>query len=323
MNENNTTSPLFPPIEPFATHMLEVGDGHTLYVEQCGNPHGLPVVVLHGGPGSGCSPKSRQRFDPTLYHIVCFDQRGCGRSVPLGKLEANTTQHLMTDIETIRQLVGVESWVVYGTSWGSTLALAYAQAYPERVRGIVTGAVFTGTEDELAWFYQPDGLARFFPEEYNALFDLLHLEDRSRIFHALEERLAPDTAEAEHLARTTFLLDAMSMILTPQREEIEAYMATPEFHKQTVRLWAHYFAQRCFLTPHQLFKDLPRMAHLPITILQGELDLCCPQGTARKLHAALPGSTYVSIPLCGHLPNDAMEAARVEATTAMAKRLGF
>lgn len=316
------TSPLFPEIEPFASHMLEVGDGHTLYVEQCGNPNGLPVVVLHGGPGSGCSPKNRQRFDPAVYHIVCFDQRGCGRSLPLGRLEANTTQHLITDIETIRQLVGVDSWVVYGTSWGCTLALAYAQAHPSRVKGMVIGGVFLGTAHEMAWLSAPDGLARFRPLEYAAIRDLLG-DVNTPLENALYDLITGgDTTKARAAAEAFALYESAACFPETPRAEMLAYFREDPSFLAHISLELHYMAHGLFLdTP--LLDGCAKLKGLPVTILQGAIDFICPPATAHELHKALPDSELVIVPNSNHVANDAMEAARMEATTAMAKRLGY
>ncbi len=323
MNETNTPSPLFSPIEPFASHMLEVGDGHTLYVEQSGNPDGLPVVVLHGGPGSGSKPKHRQFFDPTLYHIVLFDQRGCGKSLPSGETHANTTAHLIADIERIRAHVNVENWAVYGNSWGSTLALAYAEAHPERIRALMVGAIFMATARELEWFHHPDGLARFFPQEYKDLCETLGNPAYENIPQMIRDAVAQDNPHAWNVGRAVSLLDGLSMDLVPNRTEVEACLHSAEFSLTPVRVWSHYFASNCFLTPDELIAKASRIPSVPVHILHAALDLCCPVESAVRLHNALPHSTLDIIPLCGHRASPEMEAARVEATTAIAKRLGF
>lgn len=319
---DTSASPLFPEIEPFATHMLEVGDGHTLYVEQAGNPDGLPVVVLHGGPGSGCSPKSRQRFDPAVYHIICFDQRGSGRSLPQGRLEANTTAHLVADIETIRELVNVDNWVVYGTSWGCTLALAYAQAHTEHVRGIVTGGVFLGTAHEMAWVGAPDGLARFRPEEYAAIQDMLGPTDEP-LERALYRLVTGADALRARAAAEAFALYESSACFpaTPRDAILASFREDPTFMAH-IRLELHYMSQKLFLdTP--LLDGCARLQGIPVTILQGAIDFVCPPATAHALHKALPDSELVMVPTSNHVADDAMEAARIQATNAMAKRLGF
>ncbi len=313
---------LFPEISPFATHQLPVGNGHTLYVEQSGNPTGIPVIVLHGGPGSGSKPKHRQIFDPTLYHIIILDQRGAGLSTPHGSLEANTTQHLVEDIETIRTHLGLGQVVLYGSSWGSTLALAYAQTHPRQVLGLVISAIWLGTRRELDWFTHPEGLARFFPAQYAAMLEALgNPSSPEDIFPRLHAALQKDDAHAYTVARAVSRLDALSMDLDPDMAALEDFLNGPDFFLTPIRIWAHYFINDCFLTPHQLLQGAPTIAHLPITIIQAGLDLCCPPETAYALHKALPTSTYSYIHLCGHRANAAMEAARVEATNAMAQHL--
>lgn len=315
-------SPLFPEITPFATHMLPVTDGHVLYVEESGNPHGLPVIVLHGGPGSGSKAKHRQFFNPATYRIIIADQRGAGLSTPAGSLTANTTAHLINDIEAIRTHLKLEDWVVYGNSWGSTLALAYAQAHPQRVKGLVIGAVFTGTERERDWFTNPDGLARFFPSQFAILRSVLGHPQTTDIFPLIHAALLQDDAHAYAVARTACRLDAVSMDLEPNLEDIEASLAAPDFSLTSVRIWAHYYHNSFFLTPNQLLNGCATIQHIPTIITQAGLDLCCPPETAYAIHQALPGSTYNYVHLCGHRANPAMEAARIAATNAMAARLG-
>jgi len=313
---------LFPEITPFQTHAIAVGGGHTLYVEQSGNPEGLPVVVLHGGPGGGCKDKHRQRFDPEVYRIVCFDQRGCGRSTFEARLAANTTQHLVDDIETIRTQLGLGKIAVYGTSWGSTLALAYAQTHPQQVLGMVLGGIFLGTEYELAWMTHPAGAPRFHPVEYRAVVAQLGNPAPQDILATLYQALAGTNADfAQRIAVLWSRYEAVCSEPAPNRAEIEEFLATTPTLLEHATLEAHYFMNGCFLESNQLMANVERIAHLPIHILQGALDMVCPPETAIALHAALPNSNLVVVPLCGHGGNDAMEAARVAATTALAAQL--
>jgi proline iminopeptidase len=327
MNENNTTSPLFPAIEPFATHMLEVGDGHTLYVEQCGNPNGLPVVVLHGGPGTGCSPSSRRRFDPAVYHIICFDQRGCGRSLALHRLEANTTEYLVADIETIRTTLNLKGVVLYGTSWGSTLALAYAQAYPQHVRGMIIGGIFLGTQAELDWVNLPSGLPQFRWTQYQDLLAVLpngKLAPERTLEESLLQLITGDDPErAIQAARAYATYECSGFFPEPDMASIRAYVEADPHITAHIAIELFYFANLCFLQADQLLNGCKVLQSTPVILLQGGLDLVCTPKTAHRLHAALPHSTLQIIPSSGHIANAAMEAARVEATTAMAKRFGF
>jgi proline iminopeptidase len=322
MNENNTPSPFFPELTPFATHRLPVTDGHTLYIEQSGNPSGIPVLILHGGPGSGLSDKSNRRFDPALYHMIAFDQRGAGRSTPTGSLAANTTQHLIADIEAIRTFLNIESAVVYGTSWGSTLALAYAQTHPQQVRGLIIGGIFLGTSEELDWFATPFGAAQFAWPQYQQLAECVGGQNPVDTFAARTvaaimgpEPLATQTAQAWSM------FEGMLMELEPDAHAMAEYIAAEADLRTSAAIEMHYFANQCFLKPNQLLDEAHSIAHIPTYILQGGLDLVCPPAQAYRLHAALPSSVLTIVQLCGHRANDAMEAARIEATGAMAKRL--
>ena len=318
---------LFPEITPFATHMLPVDGGHTLYVEQSGNPAGLPVIVLHGGPGTGCNEKHRRRFNPALYHIICFDQRGAGRSTPFGQLAANTTAHLVRDIETIRTNLGIEEWVVYGTSWGSTLALTYAQTEPQSVLGIITGGVFMGSEHEIAWFNTPSGLPRFRPTQFAAIQAIVQEVVSTPLSgNALDKALlniftGPDATLARRAAEAFVFYESSACDPNPNLELLRIDVATDEHLVTHAAIELHYFAHHCFLTPGQLMDNLPRIAHLPMYIVQGELDFVCPPATAIALHQALPGSQLTLVPMSGHRSDDGLEAARVAATNAMAQRL--
>lgn len=313
--------PLFPELQPYATHMLPVGDNHQIYIEESGNPAGLPVIVLHGGPGSGSKPKHRQFFNPLKYRIIIADQRGAGLSTAKNLLEANTTAHLVQDIEAIRAHLKIDSWVVYGNSWGSTLALAYAQAHPRQVRGLILGAIFTGTERELNWFTHPTGLARFFPVQYAAMLQALGNPAPQDVFMSIHNALEKDDATAMHVARTVCRLDAVSMDLEPNLDELETFLTSPDFSLTPIRLWAHYFKNACFLKNNQLRDECAAIAHIPAIITQAGLDLCCPPETAYTIHKALPASSYTYIHLCGHRANPAMEEARIVATNTMLSRL--
>ena len=288
---------LYPPIEPYARRMLDVGGGHEVYVEECGSADGMPVIVLHGGPGGGSSPMMRRFFDPAVYRAVLFDQRGCGRSRPHACVEANTTQDLIADIERIRELLGIERWVVFGGSWGATLALAYAQAHPDRAAHLVLRGVFLGTMAELQWFYgggagrcHPERWARFsapIPEdERDNLIEAYHARLFSGVF-ATETRYARLWAEWENALATV---------------ETRAVGETPvDYARAFARLENHYFRHRCFLDyDGQLLAEVGRMQGLAGTIVQGRLDMICPPGTAWALHRAWPESELRMVPMAGH-----------------------
>jgi len=310
-DQNAAAKPLYPPVEPFDSRMLEVGDGHKIYVEQCGRPDGLPVVVLHGGPGGGSSPIMRRFFDPSVYRIVLFDQRGCGRSRPHASVEANTTGHLVADIERIRVLFGIRRWIVFGGSWGATLALAYAQAHPDRTAHLVLRGVFLGTRPELDWFYG-GGAARFFPDLWARFSDPIPEDERAdmigayhlRLFsgvYAQETRYARLWAEWENALAT---LDSRPGQATPV-----------DYARAFARLENHYFRHDCFLAgPDALIDGLGRMAGVGGAIIQGQYDMICPPATAWRLHRAWPNSTLTIVPRAGHAlsePGIASELIRV------------
>lgn len=306
---------LFPEIIPYATHSLDVGDAHELYIEESGNRHGLPVMVLHGGPGSGCSEKHRRRFDPLIYRIVCFDQRGAGRSTPHGDTAANTTAHLLADIERIRDLLKIEKTVLYGTSWGCTLALAYAQQHPERVLGMVLGGVFLADHESFDWFYNPMGLPQMLPEAFAAVqAHAPHTEG-----HALIQAVADKGGAA---VRDLVFYEGLAADPNPNIMEISEHLHSPE-GLRAAGIEVHYFAHHCFLKDGQLLADCPKIAHLPVHIVHGALDMVCPPANAVRLHKALPKSILVLVPGSGHMSTTDLDAARVVATTKLAHTLGF
>jgi proline iminopeptidase len=314
------TTQLFPPLEPYATHQLSVGDGHMLYVEESGNPHGLPALVLHGGPGSSCKPEHRQRFDPAIWRIICFDQRGCGRSIapPQGPLYANTTPHLVADCDAIRQHLNIATWAtLYGSSWGSTLALAYAQAFPHHVRSLMISGIFLADHDALSWFYNPMGLPQFFPNEFSAV----QAHAAGVQGHAMIEAIYAKGGDA---IKALVFYESMASELTPDATAIQAYV-NEAGKGQAGAIKVSYFAQRCYLAEGQLLQNAPTIAHLPIFIQQGLQDMVCPPAGAHRLAQALRAAggkpTLEIIPACGHRATPAMEAARVAHLAALATQL--
>jgi len=288
---------LYPPIEPYERRMLDVGDGHSLYVEECGNPAGVPVVVLHGGPGGGSSPMMRRFFDPAHYRIVLFDQRGCGRSRPHASVEANTTQHLIHDIEAIRRTLGIGRWIVFGGSWGATLALAYAQTHPDRAGWLVLRGVFLGTRAELDWFYG-GGAGRFYPELWSRFVEAIPPEERGDLIGAYRQRLFSGVfAQESRYAR--LWSDWENALATV---ETRVFHDTPvDYARAFARLENHYFSNECFLERDgQLLADLWKMAGVRGTIVQGQLDMICPPVMAWQLHRAWSGSTLRMVPMAGH-----------------------
>ncbi len=299
---------LYPPIEPAQSGWLEVGDGHRLYFEVCGNQQGAPVLFLHGGPGSSTNPGHRRFFDPSFYRIVLFDQRGCGRSTPSGEIRANTTADLLEDIERLRQHLGVERWLLFGGSWGSTLALAYAQAHPQRVRGLVLRGVFLATDAEVAWFVE--GLRHFLPEAWEALTrGVPQPSCEGLIAHYHEAVVRGDMSAAQrwnaYENATMAVGEAGSSAAAPPSPELLA----------RVRVQLHYLASHCFLEPDQLMRDLSRITHLAAVIVQGRRDLACPPVTAYTLAQAWPAAHWWMVEEAGHSAmHPALRAALVRAT---------
>ncbi len=312
---------LYPPIEPYQTHRLAVDALHTLYVEECGNPAGLVVVFLHGGPGAGLSAYHRRFFDPARYHIVLFDQRGCGKSTPFAELIDNTTGHLVADIEAIREHLGVERWVVFGGSWGSTLALAYAQAHPERVLGIVLRGIFLGRPQELRWFNEIDGGAgQIFPERWARFRDFIPPDERDSLLDAYWQRLN-STDEATRLdaakAWSAWEGGSTSLIHEPDAAGI---FEDPRDAVSVALVEAHYFRHALFLEPDQLLRHVDRIRHIPATIVQGRYDIICPATSAWELGQAWPEAS-LHIVLAGHSAADpAIVDQLVQATDKLASR---
>ncbi len=299
--------------EPFAQGRLEVSAGHNLYFEQSGNPNGQPVVVLHGGPGSGSRPKQRGYFDPERYRIVMFDQRGCGRSTPLGRLDGNTTPDLVADIDALRQHLGIDRWLVFGGSWGSTLGLAYACTHPDRVRALVVWGVFLGTEEEIAWTFGPAGAARLYPLEYEQFLAPLPLAERDDPVggHYRRMRAADVAPRLRSLDAWTRWENKLSDLVVTDAM-LDEQLADRQYVLTHSLFEAHFFAHRCFLeTP--LLQLTRRLAGVPTVIVQGQLDLVCPPAGALALHRAIPGSGLQLVAGAGHSPNADLIDALVRA----------
>jgi proline iminopeptidase len=292
---------MFPPLEPFQTHALPVGDGHTLYVEQAGNPQGQPVVFLHGGPGAGCSPKHRQLFDPQHYHIILFDQRGAGRSTPHACLTANTTPHLVADMEQIRQFLGVDRWLVFGGSWGSTLGLAYAVKHPDRVTGLILRGIFLCRPEEITWFYQ-QGTSWLFPEAWAQYQAPIPINERVDMLTAYHWRLT-EGSEPEQLAAATAWSrwEGATSKLIPDVEKIQGF-EDPHFALAMARIECHYFVNGAFFpTAHYLLDQArQQLARVPMTLVHGRYDVVCPVSNAVALHQACPHSQLNIVPDAGH-----------------------
>lgn len=309
---------MYPQIEPYRTHRIAVDGRHTLYVEECGNPSGLPVVFLHGGPGAGLSPYHRRFFDPARYRIVLFDQRGAGRSTPFADLTDNTTWHLVADIETIRERFGIERWVVFGGSWGSTLALAYAQTHPERVLGLVLRGIFLGRPEEIDWYYQEGGASWMLPEKWRRYASVIPVEERGRMLDAYWRRLTSDDEAVRLAAAKAWAAWEGGGITLEESPETEASFAAPEVALSLARIEAHYFRHRVFLEPGQLLRNVDRLRRIPTTIVHGRYDIICPVKSACDLAAEWPEADF-HIVLAGHA---ASEPAIVDVLVQATDRLG-
>lgn len=289
---------LFPEIGPFQTGFLPLSDGHTMYWEQVGNPRGVPVLFLHGGPGAGAGVIHRRFFDPAFWRVVIFDQRGAGRSRPLGRLEANTTPHLVEDIELLRRHLGVERFLLFGGSWGSTLALAYAQAYPERVAGCVLRGIFLGRTSEVEWFLR--GAAAVFPEAHAAFAGFLPQDERADLLGGYLKRLTdPDPAVHLPAARAWSVYEGSCSTLLPSPDMVAGF-AQDRTALGLARIEAHYFAHDLFLPPGGLLAHMDRIAAVPADIVQGRYDMVCPPVSAFDLLAAWPAARLTMIPDAGH-----------------------
>ncbi len=289
---------LYSLIQPYDYHILDVGDGHNLYVEECGNPNGVPVVVLHGGPGAGCSPGMRRFFNPKIYRIILFDQRGCGRSKPHASIEANTTWHLVSDIEKIRKLLQIKSWIVFGGSWGATLALIYAQSHPIAVKHLVLRGVFLMTDLELDWFYN-GGAGMFFPDEWRKLIDLLKPGEQVDVINSYNKKLFQED-EAEQTKYARAWTEWETALATMNAKSLNG--VTPgEYARAFARIENHYFVNKGFLNKDNIIlNNMHKMDQIPGTIIQGRYDMICPPLSAYKLYNAWERSKLHVIDNAGH-----------------------
>jgi proline iminopeptidase len=312
---------LYPDILPYAVHRLAVDDRHALYVEECGTAKGIPALFLHGGPGAGCEPYHRRFFDPTRYRVVLFDQRGAGRSIPHADLSDNTTWHLVADIERIRELLGIERWLVFGGSWGSTLALAYAQTHPERVSALVLRGIFLCRDDEIRWFYQ-EGASRIFPDYWADFVAPVAPGDRHDMLGAYH-RLLTGTDDIARMAaaKAWSTWEGRTATLLPNTSVVN-HFSDPHVALSLARIECHYFVHQAFLRPGQLLEDAARLAGIPTVIVHGRYDVICPLENAWALHRALPGSELVIVPDAGHAASEpGIRSALVEATDRFARAL--
>lgn len=311
----------YPPLEPYAVHRLAMDKPHEIYAEECGNPAGLPVVFVHGGPGGGCTPDNRRFFDPARYRIVLFDQRGCGRSRPHAELEDNTSQALVSDMESIRRLLGIDSWVVFGGSWGSTLSLLYAETHPERVRALILRGIFLASQGELDWFYQ-SGIDHIFPDHFADFVALIPEAERGDLIKAYYRRLTdPDMEVRRRAADAWSLFEARCSTLLPSDSLVNLYTA-PEVAIAVSRIECHYFTNGCFMAKDQLIRDVHKLRHIPGVIVQGRYDVVCPPVSAWRLKQAWPEAELRIIPDSGHAASEPhTRSALVELTDRFAREL--
>lgn len=306
---------LYPAIEPYHTGTLQVSDLHTLYFEQVGNPDGKPIVFLHGGPGGGVDPIYRRFFNPQQWQVTLFDQRGCGRSTPHAELEQNTTWDLVDDIEKLRVKLGIDRWVVFGGSWGSTLALTYSQTYPESCLGLILRGIFLLRQKELRWFYQ-EGASFIFPDAWDLYLQPIPLEERHDLIAAYYKRLtSPDPVVRREAARAWSIWEASTskLLLDPA---LQQKFGESQFADAFARIECHYFVNKGFFTSEdQLLQNCDRIRHLPIVIVQGRYDMVCPMVSAWELHRVLPEAELMVIPDAGHsMTEPGICRALIEAT---------
>lgn len=290
---------LYPEIEPFETGFMDVGDGHTIYWERVGTRGAKPAVFLHGGPGGGFSPAHRRQFDPALYDLLLFDQRGCGKSTPHAGLEANTTWHLVADIERLREMVGVEKWLVFGGSWGSTLALAYSQTHPERVSELVVRGIYTLTKAELDWYYQ-FGVSEMFPDKWERFIAPIPEAERGDLMAAYRKRLTGDDKAARiEAAKAWSLWEGETITLLPQPETSDKF-GEDDFALAFARIENHYFVHGGWLEEGQLLRDAHKLRGIPGLIVHGRYDMPCPARYAWQLHKGWPDAEFFLIEGAGH-----------------------
>ncbi len=291
---------LYPPIEPYASGTLQVSDLHTIYYEESGDPNGLPVIFLHGGPGGGIEAVYRQYFHPERWRIIIFDQRGCGKSTPFAELRENTTWDLVEDIEKLRRHLDISSWHVFGGSWGSTLALAYAETHPERVKGLILRGIFLVRQSELDWFYQ-GGCSHIFPDAWEKYIAPISSDQQNRMIEAYYEKLTDSDSEIRlQAARAWSVWEGSTSKLFQNQDQMHQF-EEDQFAEAFARIECHYFIHKGFFeTENWLLDHVDRIRHIPAVIIQGRYDVVCPMTTAWDLHRAWPEAEFRIVPDAGH-----------------------
>lgn len=291
---------LFPNRKPYRQGNLRVSPIHTIHFEECGNPRGKPLVFLHGGPGGGIEPVYRRYFDPHKWRVVLFDQRGCGKSKPHAELRENTTWDLVSDIEKLREHLGIARWVVFGGSWGSTLSLAYSQAHPQRCKGIVLRGIFLLRRSELAWFYQ-EGASHIFPDAWERYLEPIPPRERGDLMRAYYRRLTSPSRQVRLRAARAWSIWEASTSKLIQDPSLVRRFGRRRFAESFARIEAHYFVNRGFLrTENQLLEGVKRIRGIPAVIVQGRYDVVCPMRSAWELHRAWPEAKFIVVPDAGH-----------------------
>jgi len=313
--------PLFPEIAPYNEMRLKVDAVHELHLEECGNPDGLPVLFVHGGPGAGCESWHRQFFDPEVYRIVLFDQRGSGRSTPHASLDNNTTQYLVADMEQIRQHLGIEKWILFGGSWGSTLSLVYAQTHPDRVLGLILRGIFLCRPSEIHWFYQ-EGANRIFPDYWESFVEHIPAEERGDLLHAHYRRLIGEDEVARMASAKAWSIWEGRTSNLHQKKSVVEFFGSAHTALSLARIEAHYFVNDTFLKPDQILKNAAALEDIPGIIVHGRYDIVCPVESAWDLHKAWPQSILEIIPDAGHSASEpGIIDALVRATIEMPSRI--
>ncbi len=312
---------LFPEIKPNESFFLSADSEHELYIEECGNPEGIPVVFVHGGPGAGCEPGNRRFFNPEIYRIVLFDQRGAGHSRPHAGLRNNTTRDLIEDMERIRERLGIDRWVLFGGSWGSTLALSYAECYPVRVLAMILRGIFLCRPHEIRWFYQ-EGASRIFPEYWQDYLAQIPDDERDDLVRAYHRRLTGDDEIARmSAAKAWSIWEGRCSTLLTEKTTLHRF-SDPHFALSLARIEAHYFVNNSFLAYNQILRDAHRLADIPGIVIHGRYDMVCPIENAFQLHRAWPKSQLRIIPDCGHAAGEpGITNALIKSTIEIARLL--
>jgi len=312
----------YPPVNPYRTHSLSVEEPHNLYIEEVGNPDGLPVVFLHGGPGLGISAQARRFFDPEVYRIILFDQRGCGQSKPHAAIAKNSTQDLVADLEKIRKYLAIEKWVLFGGSWGSTLSLVYAQAHPEAVLGLILRGIFLGRTEDVQWLYGGGGAAQVFSDQWTNFLKVIPPEQRVNLLSAYHSLLnGPDEIAQMIAAKAWATWEAYCATLQPNQQFLKE-LGDSHATLSVARIENHYFMNHCFLEENQIIENMEKIKDKPGIIVHGRYDMVCKFENAWTLHNHWPGSELNIIRDAGHASCEpGITSALIRATQAMAHRL--